>query len=275
MKKISIVVPLYNEVSTIALLCERLQAVFKDLSYEHEFILVNDGSTDTSAEVCGSLAEHDKKIRYIEFSRNFGKEMATSAGIMYAKGDAIILIDADLQHPPEVIPQLLREWEKGAEVVIGVRQPRRGEGWLRKLGSRSFARAMNSISAVRSPVGATDFRLIDKKVADAFRGLREHRRLTRALIDWLGFRRVYVPFHADERRHGDAHYSYPKLFVAALSAVVAHSRLPLVGRLFGCSDYFLRRSARRRHYYRAGASRRSVGLGNFRHGDARGDDSLS
>jgi len=170
----------------------------------------------------------DATIRYMEFSRNFGKEVATSAGIHAARGDAVILIDADLQHPPRMIPEFVKEWEAGAEVVVGVRRPRPSEGLLRGMGSRVFSRTMNAISAVSAPPGATDFRLIDAKVAAAFREMREHRRMTRSLIDWLGFTRAYVPFDAAERRDGSARYSLGKLIRLAFSALIAHSTLPLM-----------------------------------------------
>lgn len=227
MKKISIIVPVYNEASGLHRLFGELEEVMKQLPFiEAEYVFVNDGSTDASATVLESIATHPS-IKYLELSRNFGKEVATSAGIWQAQGDAVVIIDADLQHPPGLIIEFVRAWEEGADVVIGVRRPRKGEGYIRRLGSLGFTRIMNSISDAQAPSGATDFRLIDKKVADVFRTMHEHNRLTRSLIDWLGFKRVFIPFDAHEREDGTPRYSYHKLFGVAFSAIVAHSRLPL------------------------------------------------
>jgi dolichol-phosphate mannosyltransferase len=226
MKRLSIVVPIYNEASGILRLWQELRRVMETLPYEAAYVFVNDGSTDASGAVLETLTA-DPAVTYVELSRNFGKEIATSAGIAYTQSDAVIIIDADLQHPPELIREFVREWEAGADVVIGVRRPREGEGFLRRMGSRGFASLMNSMGDAQAPVGATDFRLIDKKVVEVFRTMREHNRLTRSLIDWLGFTRVYIPFDAFERTDGVARYNYRKLFGTAFSAIVAHSRLPL------------------------------------------------
>jgi glycosyltransferase involved in cell wall biosynthesis len=227
-KTLSIVIPVYNEASGIARLHERLGAVLKSLPYDNELLFVDDGSVDATAQILADLARVDANIRVICFSRNFGKEAATTAGLREARGDAIIMIDADLQHPPELIPALVAAWEEQNEVVIGVRNPRPGESWLRRLGSRVFARTMNVISDVEAPLGATDYRLIDRKVADAFASLTEHGRLTRALIDWVGFRRIYIYFNAAEREGGENKYSYIKLASTAVGAIVTHSRVPLI-----------------------------------------------
>lgn len=227
MKHLSIVVPIYNEEAGIAPLYRALTSALEPLAYEAEYIFVNDGSTDGTQGQIEQLARTDTRVHFVELSRNFGKEAATSAGIAHARGAAVIILDADLQHPPEYIREFVRHWESGADVVIGVREPRRGEGFLRRLGSRTFSYLMNAIGDAHSSQRATDFRLIDKKVADAFLTMHEHRRLTRALIDWLGFRRVYVPFVAPERADGAARYSYRKLTVTAFSAIVSHSKTPL------------------------------------------------
>ena len=227
MKRLSIVVPIYNEDAGIPLLQSTLNAVLTTLPYEVEYIFVNDGSTDNSQKQLQSLSEKDEHVHYVELSRNFGKEAATSAGIAYANGDAVVILDADLQHPPEYIREFVCHWESGADVVVGVREPRVGEGLLRRMGSRAFSYLMNSIGDTHSPQRATDFRLIDRKVVDAFLTMREHRRLARALIDWLGFRREYVSFVAPERSDGTARYGYRKLAITALSAIVSHSKLPL------------------------------------------------
>lgn len=223
---LSIVVAAYNEENVVGELHARLKAVLGALPYEHELIVVDDGSTDCTVQRLSVLAEADAALRVLELSRNFGKEAATSAGIAHASGDAVILIDADLEHPPELIPQLVREWEAGADVVVGVRNPREGEGIVRRIASRSFAYLMNKISEVPAPARATDFRLIDRAVAEEFNKLVEYKRLTRSLIDWLGFRRAYVAFDAGVRI-GKSRYDLQSLFGSAVSAIVAHSRLPL------------------------------------------------
>ncbi|MBI3438484.1 MAG: glycosyltransferase family 2 protein [Proteobacteria bacterium] len=223
---LSIVVAAYNEEEVIDPFYARLKSTLARLAYPHELIVVDDGSTDdTLSRVC-SIAKADSTVRLVELSRNFGKEPAIAAGIAHAMGDAVILIDADLEHPPELIPQLVSEWEKGADVVIGVRNRRPGEGFVRRLASRGFSYLMNRISEVSAPPRATDFRLIDRAVVDEFAKISDHKRLNRSLIDWLGFRRAYVPFDAGDRE-GVSRYSYARLVGAALSAIVGHSRMPL------------------------------------------------
>lgn len=224
---ISIVVPAYNEEKSVPLLYERVAAVFSALPYDFELLFVDDGSTDGTAAAVEELHKADPRVRLLELSRNFGKEVASSAGLWEATGDAVILMDADLQHPPETIPELIGVWEQGSEVVVGVRNPRASEGALRKLMSRGFAKAMNAIADIQAPAGATDFRLLDRKVTSEFKKLSEHKRLTRSLIDWLGFKRAYLPFDAAEREDGKARYSYRKLFGTAFFALIAHSRWPL------------------------------------------------
>lgn len=226
-KLLSLVIPVFNEERNINAIHTAIEGIMTGSPYAFEMIFVDDGSSDRSAEYLQALAARDSRVKVLEFSRNFGKEAATSAGIAAARGDAIILIDADLQHPPEYIPEFVRAWEAGAEVVIGVRAPRKKEGLFRRLGSRTFSALMNAIGDTKSPPRATDFRLIDRTVADAFLQLSEHRRITRSLIDWLGFRRAYVPFVAAERE-GENRYNYPKLISLAASGIVGHSRLPLL-----------------------------------------------
>lgn len=223
---LSVVIAAFNEEDVIRALYARLKAVLSSLPYRHELVFVDDGSTDATAERLASLSDDDPLVRVLQLSRNFGKEAAISAGIAHAAGDAVILIDADLEHPPEVIPRLVAEWEAGAEVVIGVRNPHAGEGFFRRVASRAFAHIMNMISEVPSPARATDFRLIDRAVADEFTRFVESRRLTRSLIDWLGFRRAYVAFDAGVR-DGKSRYGYGRLIGSALAAIVAHSRAPL------------------------------------------------
>jgi dolichol-phosphate mannosyltransferase len=223
---LSVVVAVYNEENVIEELLTRLTAVMASLPYDHEVIVVDDGSTDGTAYRLLALSAANPALRVLELSRNFGKEAATSAGIAHAAGDAVVLIDADLEHPPELIPQLVAKWEEGADVVVGVRNPRDDEGLVRRFSSQCFSYLMNKISDVPAPARATDYRLIDRAVAEEFTKLVEYKRLTRSLIDWLGFRRVYVNFDAGTRI-GKSRYGYRRLIGSATSAIVAHSRLPL------------------------------------------------
>jgi dolichol-phosphate mannosyltransferase len=226
---ISLVVPVYNEEKNIALLYERFLTLFSPLSekYDYEFIVVEDGSSDGSVEVLEKIASRDSHFKYIQFSRNFGKEIALSAGLDRASGDAVVMIDADLQHPIELLPQFIARWVRGAEVVVGVRNKNRGEGWIKKYGSVLFYKIMNVIGETKITPRATDYRLIDKKVVMAFRRFTEHGRMTRGLIDWLGFKREYIYFDAHERVNGKVGYSKIKLFRLAFSAFISHSLLPL------------------------------------------------
>ena len=227
MKVISIVIPVHNEEKNVPLVYDAVNSAFASMShYRPEIIFVNDGSTDRTTETVISLTD-DPAVVYLEFTRNFGKEAATSAGIHAATGDAIMMIDADLQHPPHLIPEFIARWEAGADVVVGVRQSNIGEGPIKRLGSRAFYKLMDVISETPMASGETDFRLIDREVADEFNKLTEHARMTRSLINWLGYRAEVIPFDAPERQHGRAAYSIVKLFRLAFHAIVANSLLPL------------------------------------------------
>ena len=222
---LSVVVPVHNEEGNIRGLYERVRTVLGHREYE--LIFVNDGSTDGSGAVIEEIAEHDPHVHYLEFSKNFSKEIATSAGIHHAKGDAIILIDADLQHPPELIPEFVKRWENGADMVIGVRQRDAHEGLVKRIGSHLFYRLMKAIGDIEFVPHSTDFRLIDRAVADEFNKCMEKNRITRGILDWLGFRKEYVEFMPERRRAGKASYSNRKLFALAFAAIVSHSTLPL------------------------------------------------
>lgn len=227
-KLISIIVPILNEAENVPLVYEAIQSVTRKMPhYEFELIFVDDGSTDGGVDAIGSIASRDKSVKSIEFSRNFGKEMATTAGIEAARGDAVMMIDADLQHPPALIPQFVSLWEKGAEVVIGVRTKNHKEGFAKKAGSWLFYRIMRLISENDMQQGETDFRLIDRAVVDAFKGLSERGRMTRSLINWLGFRKESISFEAPARVNGTAKYSTGKLVGLALHTFVANSLIPL------------------------------------------------
>lgn len=237
-KTISIVIPVYNEKENILSIYRELEAVWLQLaSYDHEYIFVNDGSVDASGEVISKLSSSDISVKYIEFSRNFGKEVATSAGIQASVGDAVIMIDADLQHPPSLIPALIAKWEQGSEVVVGLRTSNRGEGFVKSIGSSLFYKIMGLISETSMESGETDFRLLDRSVVLAFASLQELQRMTRSLINWLGFKKTFVPFESPARMHGKAQYSIQKLFNLAVYSFVTNSLKPL--RFAGYLGFFI------------------------------------
>ena len=228
-KRISIIIPVYNEQENIPLIYERLIGVIGGLAeqYQTEIIFIDDGSADKSLQVLEGLADKDQKVKLIQFSRNFGKEIAVSAGLFTANGEAVIMIDADLQHPPELLGQFLEKWQNGAEVVIGIREKNKNEGLVKKIGSFCFYKIMNIIGETKIIPRATDYRLLDKKVVNEFNRFTERNRISRGLIDWLGFKKGFVYFEADERQNGKAKYSFFKLVKLALSGFVTHSLFPL------------------------------------------------
>ena len=225
---ISIVIPVHNEEQNIPLVYEAVREALKDApAHDYEFIFVDDGSGDGSVAAMERLAGTDPRVKILEFVRNFGKEMATTAGIEAAGGDAVILIDADLQHPPSLIAEFIQKWEQGAEVVVGIRRSNRGAGLTKRAGSWLFYAITRLISQTAMERGETDFRLIDRIVADAFKNFPERRRTTRFLINWLGFKTARVSFDAPRRTHGAAQYSFAKLVHLALYSFISNSLLPL------------------------------------------------
>jgi dolichol-phosphate mannosyltransferase len=229
MKKISVLIPVHNEEKNVPLVHAELCAVWaRELGgYAREIVFIDDGSQDGTVRAVEALIERDPTVRCIEFSRNFGKEMATTAGLDAAGGDAAVMMDADLQHPPALIPRMVGAWQDGAEVVAAVRAGNTGEGFVKKWGSLAFYRIMGLISDTDFRHGDTDFRLLDRAVVEAYRALPERERMTRSLINWLGFRRENVPFVAPARAHGPAQYSTVKLVRLAVSSLLSHTLLPL------------------------------------------------
>lgn len=236
-KKISIVLPVCNEEKNIPLIYQELVDVFSSLSYDYEIIFVNDGSKDNSLLEILRLSKINPRVRGLDFSRNFGKEPATSAGCHIATGDAIVTIDADLQHPTKLIPELISHWEKGAEVVYTVRRKSEGASLTKRFTSYLYYWLFNKVSEVHTEPRSTDFRLMDKKVIEVFRKFPERERMFRGMIDWMGYKRVKVEFDAQERRFGSATYSYRKLFRLALNSFTSFSLLPL--RLAGYLGVFI------------------------------------
>jgi dolichol-phosphate mannosyltransferase len=228
LKLISILTPVYCEEKNIKPFYEAVCEIAAQLSqYSWEFVFVNDGSKDNTYAMLSVLAARDYRCKIIDLSRNFGKEIALSAGITLATGDAVICIDSDLQHPPNRIPEMLKAWENGAEVVEMVRKKTENEPFMRILGSRAFYMILNRLSDVRIIPQTTDFRLLDRKVVEALSRIDEKQRMFRGLVDWAGFRKVQLEFVANMRNAGVSVYSYSKLINLALDSFISYSSLPL------------------------------------------------
>lgn len=226
-KTISIIIPVYNEGANLLPLYKELDKILSSLSsYSFEVLFVDDGSKDKSAAILVDLAQKHKEVQVIQFARNFGKEAAVSAGLHTAKGDAAIVMDADMQMPPSLIGEFIEKWEAGAEVVVGVFASRNMQ-FIRRMGAKFFYRIMRSIAHTKITPHATDYRLLDRQVLDVFNGLPERNRITRGLIDWLGFERDYVYFEQAPRLHGSPSYSFAKLVTLAMNSFTSYSLLPL------------------------------------------------
>ena len=226
-KLCSVVVPLYNEEEVIGETCARLRETMDAAGIGYEILLVNDGSRDRTAELAAEICRSYPAFRMISFSRNFGHQIAITAGMDYARGDAIVVIDADLQDPPAVIPLMLEKWREGFEVVYGRRISRQGESAAKKLTSKLFYRFLRGMTEVNIPVDVGDFRLIDKKVRDALRLVNERNRYIRGLISWLGFSSASVDFVREKRFAGTTKYPLRKMLRFAVDAVASFSYKPL------------------------------------------------
>ena len=226
-KLISIVIPVFNEDSNIHELYRRLGKVVMTLDDSYEVIFVDDGSKDRTLDLLKEICDKDKQVKVVSFSRNFGHQIAITAGMEYASGDAVIVMDADLQHPPEVIPQLLTQWEKGFEVVSTIREDVKDIGPFKKLTASLFYKILNRISDTAIQENAADFRLVDRKVITALQTINERGRFVRGLISWVGFNQTFIKFVADERYAGTTKYSFKKMLKFALDGITTFSTLPL------------------------------------------------
>ena len=234
MSLISVVIPVYNEQECLPALFERLDRLQSSGSDRYEFVFVDDGSTDESRRIIVELAARNESIKYIIFSRNFGHEIATTAGIDHAGGEAVVIIDADLQDPPELIPELVAKWRQGYQVVYAQRRSRKGEGVLKRFTSWLFYRVICRLSDVDIPADTGDFRLMDRRAVEHFRRCREQSRFVRGLVAWTGFRQTAVQYDRDQRQGGEGKYGLFKLIVLAFDAVVGFSNVPLrIGILLG------------------------------------------
>jgi polyisoprenyl-phosphate glycosyltransferase len=226
---ISIIVPVFNEEGNIKEFFRAFKTCWEKMrtAYTYEVIFVNDGSTDRTEAEIRRLLKKNKTVKYLEFSRNFGKEIATSAGIMHCAGQAAIIIDADLQHPLEILPEFIKKWEMGADTVIGVRKKNQGESLVKRTGSLVFYKIMSSIVDIRFHHQATDYRLINRKMINAYNTFTERNRITRGLLDWLGFKQEFLYFNANPRYNGSASYNVPKLIQLSINSFVSLSLFPL------------------------------------------------
>ena len=228
MKKISTIVPIYNEEKNVPLMHQALSEVAEQLTnYEFEFIFVNDGSKDNSWKALKEISNKDARVVAIDFSRNFGKELALTAGVQNCTGDAAIFLDADLQHPPALIPQFVKKWEQGAVVVAGIRKTTEKKSFIKDAGSKFFYALMKRFSRNVLTRNSTDFKLIDRKVMNELVRFTEHNRLFRGLIEWMGFKTETIEFVAPERVNGTATYSLRKLFSLAINSLTSFSLFPL------------------------------------------------
>ena len=223
----SFVIPVFNERETLPELHQRLSQVIDRLDGAAELLFVDDSSHDGSYELLAALARQDPRIRVLRFARNFGHQVAITAGLDHAAGDAVIVMDADLQDPPEVVPDLVARWQEGYEVVYAVRRQRSGESWLKRKTAAWFYRVLRWIAHVDMPLDAGDFRLVDRRAVDAFRSMRERARYVRGMISWVGFRQIGVPYDRAERYAGEPKYSYRKSLALAVDGLVSFSNAPL------------------------------------------------
>lgn len=227
MPKISVIIPVFNETEVIDTTYQRMKSVMDGTKMEYELLFVNDGSRDDTERKITGYAETDKTVKLISFSRNFGHQCAISAGMDYASGDAVVVIDADLQDPPELIPQMIEKWQEGYEVVYGKRLKRKGETLFKKATAKLFYRTLKHLTSVDIPVDTGDFRLIDRKVCDIFRRLQEKNRFIRGLVSWIGFRQTYVEYVREERLAGETKYPLKKMMRFAMDGILSFSYIPL------------------------------------------------
>lgn len=228
MKKISIIVPAYNEEESIPYLEKRIVALMDNMkNYEFEVLFVNDGSKDKTLELIKELRKKDERFCYVNFSRNFGKEIAMIAGLDYATGDAVILIDADLQDPPELIPELVKYWEQGYDDVYAKRKSRKGETFLKKFTSKMYYKVLQSLTNVEIQKDTGDFRLLDRRCVNALKKLRESQRCSKSIFSWIGYNKKEVLYDRDPRVAGKTKWNYKKLVDLAIDGITSFTTSPL------------------------------------------------
>ena len=228
MKTISILIPAYNEEAVLDKLFVRLSNLANQVkNYQFEFLFVNDGSKDKTLDIIKDYAEKDSRVSYINFSRNFGKEIGMIAGFDYVKGDATVVIDADLQDPPELIPEMITLWEEGYDDVYAKRRSREGETWFKKFTSKMYYRTLQSVTRIPIQEDTGDFRLLDRRVVEALKQFRESQRNTKAMFSWVGFHKKEILYDRDPRAAGETKWNYKKLVDLAIDGITSFTTAPL------------------------------------------------
>ena len=228
MKKITILVPAYNEEESLPLLYERVSKIMNEMkNYEFELLFVNDGSKDNTLNEIKKLREQDKRVSYVDFSRNFGKEIGMIAGLDYATGDCVIIMDADLQDPPELIPQMVELWEQWYDDVYAQRKSRKGETWLKKFTSKMYYKVLQSLTRVPIQKDTGDFRLLDRRCVNALKKMRETSRCSKSMFSWIGYNKKAILYDRDPRIAGKTKWNYMKLIDLAIDGITAFTTSPL------------------------------------------------
>ena len=224
---LSVVAPVFNEAELLPAFCDEMKRVLEEVGEPWELILVDDGSRDASLEIMRAQHTRDPRVKVISFSKNFGGQLAITAGLDHATGDAVVIIDADLQDPPEVVKQLYARWREGYQVVYAQRASRAGETWFKKLTAAAYYRIIRGIANVDIPLDTGEFRLLDRKAADALRAVREQHRYLRGLAAWIGFKTIAVPYERAARSAGETKYTMGKMIRLAIDGITNFSYLPL------------------------------------------------
>lgn len=227
-KLITILVPAYNEQEVLHMLYERLQKIMdSNTKYDFEILLINDGSKDKTLSIMEDLRKKDKRICYLNLSRNYGKETAMIAGLDYSKGDAVIIIDADLQDPPELIPEMIKYWEQGYDDVYAKRNSRKGETWLKKFTSKMYYKTLQNVTKIEIQKDTGDFRLLDRRCVEALKSIRESQRYTKGLFSWIGFNKKEILYDRDPRAAGSTKWNYKKLIDLSIDGLTSFTTAPL------------------------------------------------
>ena len=228
MKKISVIIPMYYEEEVAEECYKRMTSVLQNIeNYDYEIICINDGSRDKTLSILENLAISDKRLKVLSFSRNFGHQCAVTAGLKYVTGDAIVIIDADLQDPPELIPEMLKLWEAGNDVIYGKRKTRDGESVFKLFTAKMFYKTLNALSDVEIPKDTGDFRLVDRKVVDTINSLPEHNKFLRGLFSWVGYKQTPFEYERKERFAGKTKYPLKKMLKLASDGIISFSTKPL------------------------------------------------
>lgn len=228
MKKISVIIPMYYEEEVAEECYKRMTSVLQNIeNYDYEIICINDGSRDKTLSILENLAIRDKRLKVLSFSRNFGHQCAVTAGLKYVTGDAIVIIDADLQDPPELIPEMLKLWEAGNDVIYGKRKTRDGESVFKLFTAKMFYKTLNALSDVEIPKDTGDFRLVDRKVVDTINSLPEHNKFLRGLFSWVGYKQIPFQYERKERFAGKTKYPLKKMLKLASDGIISFSTKPL------------------------------------------------